>query len=57
MLLNLERKLEQGEKFPLVVKFQSIGPINIKVKVEGLGAMRRSSGEKRDNSGHKQMNH
>ena len=57
MLLNLERKLQQGEEFPLVVKFQSIDPINIKVKVEGIGAMRGSSGEKRDISGHKHMNH
>ena len=57
MLLNLERKLQQGEEFPLVLKFQSIDPINIKVKVEGIGAMRGSSGEKRDISGHKHMNH
>ena len=57
MLLNLERKLQQGEEFPLLVKFQSIDPINIKVKVEGIGAMRGSSGEKRDTSGHKKMNH
>ena len=57
MLLNLERKLQQGEEFPLLVKFQSIDPINIKVKVEGIGAMRGSSGEKRDTSGHKQMRH
>ena len=57
MLLNLERKLQQGEEFPLLVKFQSIDPINIKVKVEGIGAMRGSSGEKRDTSGHKQMHH
>ena len=56
MLLNLERKLQQGEEFPLVVKFQSIDPINIKVKVEGIGAMRGSK-EKRDTSGHKHMNH
>ena len=57
MLINLERKLQQGEEFPLLVKFQSIDPINIKVKVEGIGAMRGSSGEKRDTSGHKQMRH
>ena len=57
MLFNLERKLQQGEEFPLLVKFQSIDPINIKVKVEGIGAMRGSSGEKRETSGHKQMNH
>ena len=57
MLLNLERNLQQGEEFPLVVKFQSIDPINIKVKVEGVGAMHGSSGGKRDTSGHKHMNH
>ena len=57
MLLNLERKLQQGEEFPLVVKFQSIDPINIKVKVEEVGAMHGSSGGKRDTSGHKHMNH
>ena len=57
MLLNLERKLQKGEEFPLVIKFESIDPINIKVKVEGIGAMHGSSGEKRDTSGHKHMNH
>lgn len=57
MLLNLERKLQKGEEFPLAIKFESIDPINIKVKVEGIGAMHGSSGEKRDTSGHKHMNH
>ena len=57
MLLNLERKLQKGEEFPLVIKFKSIDPINIKVKVEGIGAMHGSRGEKGDTSGHKHMNH
>lgn len=39
MLINLNRKLKAGDRFPLVLTFEKAGPRIVTVKVEPLGAM------------------
>jgi copper(I)-binding protein len=39
MLIDLNRKLKVGDRFPLVLTFEKAGPRDVTVKVEPLGAM------------------
>jgi periplasmic copper chaperone A len=39
MLIDLNRKLQAGDRFPLVLTFEKAGPRDVMVKVEPLGAM------------------
>ena len=39
MLIDLNRKLRAGDRFPLVLTFEKAGPRDVMVKVEPLGAM------------------
>jgi copper(I)-binding protein len=39
MLIDLNRKLQAGDRFPLILTFEKAGPREVMVKVEPLGAM------------------
>jgi len=38
MLLDLKQPLKQGEKFPLKLRFENLGTVEVAVEVEGMGA-------------------
>jgi copper(I)-binding protein len=42
MLEDLKRPLQQGEQFPMLLTFEKAGAVEIKVKVEAMGAAARS---------------
>ena len=42
MLEDLKRPLQQGEQFPMLLTFEKAGVVEIKVKVEAMGAAARS---------------
>ena len=39
MLMGLKHPLKQGETFPLTLRFEKAGDVQVTVKVEGVGAM------------------